>query len=333
MKKQIALFSIFFAIAIHYAFAQNNENIFEPGGKPIITVFSNFYAGLSNGNRSSAFEVNRAYLGYSYQLTPTIEVIVKLDIGSPGDQSQYARIRRYAYFKNAAMIYQKKQLKISAGMIDLVHFKMAEKMWRHRYIYKSFADEHNFGASADIGISVEYEITDKISVDASLINGEGYASQQIDEVYKQGVGVKLFPFSNFEMRFYYDLVFGEHNQSTIFAYTGYKTEKLAAGFDFNYRINNEFENDFNLSGYSGYISYNFMERMQLFGRYDYLTSYKLEGQNNPWNIARDGSAIIAGLQFTANNHVKLALNYQDWYPLAKNLDNELFIFLNLQCKL
>jgi hypothetical protein len=53
----------------------------------------------------------------------------------------------------------------------------------------------------------------------------------------------------------------------------------------------------------------------------------------PWNLQEDGSAIISGIQYTPIKHVKIALNYQDWVPYAANMDNESYVFLNLEIAL
>jgi hypothetical protein len=53
-------------------------------------------------------------------------------------------------------------------------------------------------------------------------------------------------------------------------------------------------------------------------------------EENPWNLAKDGSAIIAGIEYSPIKYLKLALNYQDWVPWAENIKNVQFIFLNLE---
>ena len=50
----------------------------------------------------------------------------------------------------------------------------------------------------------------------------------------------------------------------------------------------------------------------------------------PWNLTEDGSSIIGGLEYSPVKQVKLALDYQDWFPYAQNEDNEQLIYLNLE---
>jgi hypothetical protein len=84
-------------------FAQKDTINFLPGnGKVTGRIFANFYTGIGKGDKTSAFEVRRAYLGYKTQISRDFTAEAKLDIGSPNDLSEYSRIRRYAYFKIAA---------------------------------------------------------------------------------------------------------------------------------------------------------------------------------------------------------------------------------------
>jgi len=81
---------------------------------------------------------------------------------------------------------------------------------------------------------------------------------------------------------------------------------------------------------STYASWDFNEKFQIFGRYDFVTSNILEGEDVPWDLATDGSSVIVGIQYRPISKVKIALNYQDWYPYAANESNLAFIFLNFE---
>jgi hypothetical protein len=86
-------------------------------------------------------------------------------------------------------------------------------------------------------------------------------------------------------------------------------------------------------GYSVYGIYDFDEQWQIFGRFDKLKSNKLTGEENPWNIFNDGSAVIAGIQYKPVPEIAMSVNYQDWVPWAANLGTESLIFLNMLYKL
>ncbi|MBI9037899.1 MAG: hypothetical protein JEY97_07190 [Bacteroidales bacterium] len=336
MRKINSIFVLIicFLISTQITAQKTDTSTFKPHGKPIIKIFSNFHTLLTNGKENSAFEIKRAYFGYSYQLSNEFSVIIKLDIGSPDDESQYSLLKRYAYFKNAALKYKKGKLCFNFGLIDLLQFNVQETFWGHRYIYKSFQDEHKFGSSADIGVNIIYEFNEKISVDFTIMNGEGYVRLQTDDTYKSALGITFKPLKNLITRIYYDFTSKNITQSTLSAFAGYRfLKKFSLGFELNYESNYQFLKNKNMTGISTYSFYEISKKFQLFGRYDRLSSNIIKNGENPWNLLNDGSAIIAGLQFTPIKNVKISLSYQDWVPYAENMSNESYIFVNFEYKI
>ena len=55
-----------------------------------------------------------------------------------------------------------------------------------------------------------------------------------------------------------------------------------------------------------------------------------EGNEMPWNLAKDGSAVVAGLEYKMNKYFTASLNYQDWQPYAKNGEYTSAVYLNLE---
>ena len=63
-------------------------------------------------------------------------------------------------------------------MIGTKNFKFMEKTWGRRYIDKSAQDKYKWASSADAGVSLDYKLSNKISLDAQVLNGEGYKKTQ-----------------------------------------------------------------------------------------------------------------------------------------------------------
>lgn len=303
-----------------------------PAGKVYGKIFSNFHAGLNSNNNSTGFEISRAYFGYRSSLGNGFEADIKLDIGSPEDVSQYSLIRRYAYFKNAYVKYSHAKLQAYFGIIDLLHFKDQEKYWGHRYIEKSFADRYRFGNSADLGTQVRYKWSERVSADLTFMNGEGYSKLQTDNTFKAGAGFSVHPVKILLLRVYADAsVKNSVSQTAMVFFAGAKiTDKAVAGVEFNNELNSGHDKGYDRFGYSLFCSYWFTKKWQVFGRYDKVFSNKPDGAENPWNLSKDGSSIIGGLEFSPVKNVKFALNYQDWFPYAQNEPNIQFLFLNAE---
>ena len=335
MKKQsICLIICVLSILPRILEAQDNADapVF-PQGSPILKIFANLHTGLTAADPSKAFEVRRAYIGYKYKFDPHFSTELKLDIGSPEEISEFARLRRYAYFKTAALYWDKNRWTIRAGIIDTEHYRRQEKYWKHRYIYKSMQDEHRFGPKADLGSTLIFRAFKQLELDVSLMNGEGYYDLQQDNAFKTSFGLNYFPISRIILRVYYDFTDQDVMQSTFSAFAGYWFEKITAGAEYNRKGNRDFQHDHHQTGLSAYLSYDINEKFELFGRYDRLSSNQPDEYTKPWNLQDDGSAIIAGVQFIPVKHVKIALNYQDWVPYAANLDNMSYFFINLEIAL
>ena len=58
------------AIFIQPTFAQNDEKLFS--GKPILTLFANYKAGVGHCNENSGFNLDRAFVGYEGFFTTLI---------------------------------------------------------------------------------------------------------------------------------------------------------------------------------------------------------------------------------------------------------------------
>lgn len=326
MKKAIILFFTTMALSVAYAQEEGTGEVY---GK----VFSNFHHSIQ-GEADKAFEIKRAYLGYDHYIDKNFSGHIKLDIGSPDDQSAYALLKRYAYFKNAYLKYQKNKLTVNFGLADNFQFKMQEKFWGHRYIYRSFMDEHDFGSSADIGVTTKYVFSEKFSAEFGVLNGEGYNSLQSDNRFLTEGAVTYTACRHLTLRGFYSFSSKTYTTHTYAVFLGLNPVKgFQIGGEFNY-IENMNDNHYqDALGYSVYGIYDFNKKWQIFGRFDKLTSNKVAGDENPWNIFNDGSAVIAGIQFSPVPEIAMSVNYQDWVPWAANLGTESLIFLNMLYKL
>lgn len=331
-SKYLVFFTVLFSC--HFLLAQEKPDSKQfPSGQPILRIFSNFHSGINNENNRTAFELERAYIGYQMDVNPEFSVKLNLDIGSPDDVSEFSKIRRYAYFKNAAITYKKAFIRVDFGLIDMMHFKLQEDFWGHRYIDKSFADRYRFGPSADLGADFIFDIRSKVKIDLTFSNGEGYTNLQRDNTLKAGLGVESELFRGFFVRVYGDLMEKGVTEWTGALFAGYKFKKLfRVGAEYNWKLNEGYREGYHRQGYSVYGSCQLPYRFEIFARYDFVGSAIPEDEDKPWDLVRDGSSLIGGVQYMPIDRLKLALSYRDWYPYAKNLENLAFIYLYLEFK-
>lgn len=296
--------------------AQDAKNE-EPKGKAIVQVFGNFHTGFGADNDDRGFDLDRSYLGYQYNLGKGLSVKGVMDIGKSSDVGDYQRI---AYIKNAMVTWTKGRLALNGGLISTTQFNMQEKHWGYRYIYKSFQDNYKFGSSADLGLSASCKLAPWISADAIVVNGEGYKKVQKNDGLLYGLGATLTPVEGLSLRLYAGLNEASTDDAkdivNYAAFIGYKTSSLSLGAEYNIIQNTGNKEDADQYGLSVYGSLKAAKNIDIFARYDNLSS------KDDWNEATDEQAVIAGLQLKLGKYVKLAPNFRMALPKADGKDNK-----------
>ncbi len=293
-------------------------------------IFANFNYGLTPESRSTAFSLERAYFGYERQLSDHFFANVKLDVGSPDDISEFSKLRRYAYFKNAGIKYVNGKITVWGGLFDMLQYKIQEKFWGYRYLYKSYMDEYKIGPSADLGAGIQYDISDIFITDMVISNGEGYSSPQRDNTYKIGWGLTSRPINGLTFRTYYAIFTAAVPEMTFTGFAGYDAGHFRLGAEYNYQHNYKFNQDRDRFGYSVYSTYVFSDQFEIFLRYDQLHSNILEETTVPWNLPNDGSALLGGLQYTPLKNLHFTMDYQDWVEFAGNGGKERILYMHME---
>lgn len=337
MKKRLLLVPVMIGLFLFASSvrSQESKNNFFSNGKPIGLVFANFHTGLNQGNNPAGFEVRRAYLGYQFNLNKGFSTKIELDIGSPNDISSFSLLRRFAYFKNVYLQYAKGKFNFKFGIIPVQEFKLQEKIWGHRYIAKTILDGHKMAFTADLGASANYKVNDMVEIDLTVMNGEGYSRLQADESFKIGAGVTLHPWKGLVVRGYADGITKTVTQMLVVTFVGYRiNEKMSAGVEYDMMDNFRFIDGYRRNAFSAYASWDFTEKFQLFARFDNIVSDVPEMEDDLPVFDQDGTGLIAGIQYTPIPKVKLALDYQDWYPDENTeQDHYAFLFLNLEFRI
>ena len=335
MKNQLLSLGIFL-ISIS-SFSQNSNEVFIPGGDVQFKVFWNYHTDLSeDATQTSAFELKRAYLGYKYNFSDAISTKITLDVGSNSGGSDYT-----AFLKVAQLDWKvASSVKLSMGLIGMKQFNDQEKFWGYRYIFKSFQDQNGYGSSADLGINAEFKLSKNLKANFLIVNGEGYKKLQ-DEDGKQKVGGSLIftPVKGLTTKIYADSQPSIDSDAitTISLFAGYKANNWRFGSEYN-KLNNgkkysSAEQDHDLDGLSFYVTYEINDKVELFGRFDQLSSNTLPGESETWNMSKDGNQIIGGVQYVPINGLSFSLNYQGYSFDNALKDTKSLVFLNAEFKL
>lgn len=310
-------------------FSQNSTDEFKPNGKPLALIFTNFHTASSDGETMPAFENTRAYLGYEYNFSNEFYAKIVFDVGDPKDGGGH---ELSAYLKNAYVEYNPGNLKAYFGMISTTQFKVSEKLWGNRYMMKSYQDEYKFNSSADLGVNFDYKFADFISVDFSVINGEGYKKVQGDDILRPGIGTTVKPVKNILARVFVDQTGKDTKQQSLATLLAFTSDNFVLAGEYNYQTNHKMVEGQDMYGTSFYSWYKPSGNVKIFARYDALNSKKLTGENEAWQISKDGSLILAGVEYSPVKGIKLTPNVRSWNPAKEGAENTTFLYLNCELK-
>ncbi len=335
MKRSILL--VLLLIKTIPTFSQESEENFKPNGKVHFKVFWNYHADLSeNATKTSAFELKRSYFGYKYSFSENISTKITLDAGNNDGGSAYT-----VFLKIAQLDWKVSPgVKLSMGLIGMKQFNDQENFWGYRYIKKSLQDQYGFGSSADLGINAEFKLSKNLKANFIVFNGEGYKNiQDADGQQKVGGSLIFNPVEGLTTKIYMDSQPAADSDAigTMSLFAGYKTSNWRIGVEFNTLSNGETfskpAQDHDLDGLSFYSTYVISKKVEVFGRYDQLSSNTLSGDIEAWNIARGGNQIIAGIQVAPVKGLKFSLNYQGFSYDDDAITNNSLVFLNAEFKL
>jgi len=325
-KKHIYLIIMSLGLISAPGFSQESD--FEPKGKPILRIYSNLHTTIRDGESNPAFQLTRVYLGYEHNFTKRLSGAAVLDVGDPGLLS----FQRLAYIKNAYLKYKYEKLTLSFGLISTTQFKLQEDAWGYRYHLKSFQDQYKFNSSADLGVSAVYKFNKIVSADLIVANGEGYKRLQADSTVRTGVGVTVTPGLGLTGRVYYDFSSRDVTQSSLATFIAYKHEKFSLGGEYMKQFNPIFQEDRAMEGWSFYGTLILPKKFKVFGRFDHLTSNRLEGHDLPWNIDDNGQLYVAGFEYSPTKGIKLAPNFKGWNPADETRSFITRIYLNVEVR-
>ena len=321
MKKSIIMAGLLACIGLTATAQEVKTEKLE--GEPIIQVFSNFHTGFGDNADDLGFELERSYLGYQQEIGKGLSVKAVMDIGKSSNVDDYQRI---AYIKNALIQWKSGSFTLNGGLISTTQFNFQEKFWGYRYIMKSFQDMYKFGSSADLGLSAAYKITDWLSADAIIVNGEGYKKIQKKNGLNYGLGVTISPIKNLQIRLYGGLnenvEEGKKDIINAAAFIGYKCKAFSLGAEYNYLKNSGYNDGDDLYGFSAYASVKVAKSTDIYARLDDLNS------KDDFNIANDESAAILGAQFKVGKNVKIAPNFRMNMPKADGVKDYYSAYIN-----
>ena len=320
MKQKFLLIALLLLFTTITGYADEPSKI---KGKPILTVFTNYKTGLGSQNELSGFNIDRAFMGYAVTLPEGFSAkgIVNTTTQRVGDKMEYN-----VYLKNIQVDWSNDKFFASMGLINLMQFSEQERIWGHRYIFKSFQEEYGFTFCEDIGVLAGYHFADWLSMDVAFTNGEGRNFKNANNDFRYGVGLSIKPIAGLLLRGYFDYyddmiqLNGEtRDQFSYSLLAGYEHEKFTIGAEYNSSYNYQFAKGKDMRGYSLYATVPLCKEFSVYGRFDMLES------SNNWVSDRAGNMIIAGFDYQPIKQIRISPNFQSWKGANSKRENYLLL--------
>ena len=318
MKKTILLLSTAFIVILNTSAQEGN---------PSAKIFSNFNYDMSaeeGENAFKEFEIKRAYLGYSYTIDDRFSTKITFDVGSNSAGSEYTAFLKIASLKWKAS----DNLTLNLGMVGTKNFKFMEKTWGKRYIEKSAQDKYKWANSADAGVTADYKISDNLSLDAQILNGEGYKNTQSSNgLFRGGLGITYTVMKSLKLRLHQDImpreIYDEMNasQTITTAAIAFSTDNITIGAEIDKMENIDNVTDTEQEMISFYGDYKIFDKYKVFARHDDASE-----------TTNAGSYTIYGIERVLAKGVTIALNMQSWSDVAEDSEAEETLFLNIEYK-
>ncbi len=298
-------------------------------GKPIAEIFTDFHVNFNDTTQHTGFDLNRAYLGYHFMPEGKISGKVIINIGTPDYLASGSIHRRYAYCREASLIWSEEKLTISLGITGTRIFEFQQKFWGKRYVANTYQSINGYGFIADLGIVIDYRFNDIWKADISVMNGEGYSDLQLDDNLRTSLGLTITPTQTVALRFYGDIQKRKELWQPVFvAFAGFKNDLITIGGEVSYKSNIDLIQGHHVWGISSTGGINLTDNIELFARYDFISSVVAVNDTLKWNYLKDGNFVIAGIQYILSPYAKVALNYQGRYPYSSDGMRTDMIFLN-----
>ena len=309
MKRKCLLVAIALLAMGQYATAQTEEKSekkveFKPIATGMMSLYSEFPA---DSKATYGFYLDRAYLGVEGKWGKGWSFKFVADCGKSSDVDDYQRLM---YIKNAQVQWRSDKLSVKVGLIGTNIFGIQEKFCGRRYVMKSFHDEYKFGSSADLGAALEWNPIKVLSLDAIIVNGEGYKKLQFDRGLLYGVGITVKPVEGLMLRAYGELKQSPDDgtpQKLFNALAAYKNKTFSLAVEGTFLFDKDGTKERSQSGHSAYGSAK-VGICDIFARYDFLTS------RNDWNKSKDGNMALLGVDITLCKYVRMAPNVKVWVP-------------------
>jgi len=317
--------------------------------------FADYYYNLENSDANAknqnAFAFRRIYFTFDNSFTENITVRFRLESehGKFGSAEKVTPFVKHAYLEWKNWIPNHS---LYLGIGETNAFKNSEAWWGYRSIEKTIMDLNKISSSADMGIALKGDLSQKLHHWFMLMNGTGYGSSEVDRFKKIGYALWVNPIPGVILEAYGDYENQDPKKANLssakdlYPSSGYYTLKGFVGLEKMYfslgaeaftRVNQESGSldlndansraDVKRQGYSVFGSWiTPIRKLKAFARYDYYdpnTDDKvIVDKSGKTGKDDENTLILTGLDYIpkANIHFMPNIVYKSYSNKDKKSD-------------
>ena len=301
-------------ILLFFIFSVNSLTAEEPGKFSGKSYFEYFKPDNSL-NEIEKFQFTRYYFTYDKKITDNLAIRYRLD-ADRADDDKMRPFLKHAYISWMNLI---PDAKIYIGMQQTPNWSSySEKYWGHRGVEKTIQDLHKLGSSADLGIGLVGEFSDRLGYHILIANGTGYNHPENDN-YKKTSGLFWFkPGGNLIGTVYadYEPISSVYSNATLSIFGGIDTDKILYGAEYFIRNNGD-PIDGNVAGLSLFGTFK-LSNGNIFGRYDISDPSSIKDNDNI-------NYLIIGYEYVIDKALKITPNIRNRKEGEKDSQTEIHI--------
>ena len=301
-------------ILLFFIFSVNSLTAEEPGKFSGKSYFEYFKPDNSL-DEIEKFQFTRYYFTYDKKITDNLAIRYRLDADRTKDDKMRPFLK-HAYISWMNLI---PDAKIYIGMQQTPNWtSYSEKYWGHRGVEKTIQDLHKLGSSADLGIGLVGEFSDRLGYHILIANGTGYNHPENDN-YKKTSGLFWFkPGGNLIGTVYadYEPIGSDTSNSTLSLFGGIDTDKILYGAEYFIRSNGA-QTEGNVTGLSLFGTFK-LSNSNIFGRYDISDPSSIKDNDNI-------NYLIIGYEYVIDKALKITPNIRNRKEGKKDSQTEIHI--------
>ena len=244
------------------------------------------------------YDLKRTLIIYKQQLSKNFNLCLAGDTYVKDDREIY---NRTPYLKRAYLQYHNQDLSVAAGLLVSEQFKFQRKIWRLRYMDKTFQNKFTYGENRNIGIALKHKLNKRFSYDIAISSGYYTPIKKSSQKYQLMTG-QTFRTDFCTFRLFNSISLDQNIEHILSLFITKEMGHGNVGVEAAKKSSNNALLDEDKYGFSVFGNQTIYNNFMLFARYDMnKESINPQAENILW----------AGIQYSFKKHLDASVFYKN----------------------